>query len=267
MLGNQDFQGDLANQSILEGTPVYDVNGDKVGEVSDRGLQRNALMVHKGLIFPKELYVPLNAIRGRDANGVYLNVAKGDINSQNWDQPPTETTATTGMAANRMSDTANTATAGTAANDVAIPVREEHLVADKQSQQIGDVRVHRGVTQERETIQAPVSHEEVYVERRAGDNSMPVGDDAFTEKDVDIPVMGEQLNVAKEGHVAGEVHLRKERVTEQQRASDTVRREHVHLDGRPDGVVQGDVPLDDDNTTNYGAGDTADTRDDTGLRP
>ena len=93
MLDNQGHMRDFADQQIMEGTPVYDVNGDKVGEVSDRGLQRQALIVHKGLIFPKDLYIPINAIRGRNADGVYLNVAKNDINSQNWSQPSEATGA------------------------------------------------------------------------------------------------------------------------------------------------------------------------------
>lgn len=53
MLDDQIVQGNLANQRIAEGTSVYDVNGDKVGEVNNRGLQRNALMVQKGLLFPR----------------------------------------------------------------------------------------------------------------------------------------------------------------------------------------------------------------------
>lgn len=201
------------------------MNNSKVGEVSDRGLQRNALIVHKGLIFTKELYVPLSAIRGRNADGIYLNVAKDEINSQNWDQPPADTTgAMSGSMTNAMATgAATTANSKDAVNDVNVPLRQEELVAEKQRQQIGDVHLHRDVTQERQTIQTPVTHEEVTIERRPGSDNMP-GDEPFTDRDTDIPVMGEQLSVAKETHTAEEVHLRKNRVTEQQRVSDTVRR-------------------------------------------
>jgi uncharacterized protein (TIGR02271 family) len=138
-------------------------------------------------------------------------------------------------------------------------VREEELVADKQRQQVGDVRVHRDVTQEQQTLQTPVTHEEVYVERRPGSDES-LGADAFTEKDIDVPVMGEQLNVAKEAHVAEEVRLRKERVTEQQRASDTVRREHVNIESNPDDVIQSR-----DNSA--GVNDTTDMRNDRNPMP
>ncbi len=236
MRDNQGLQNGMTDQPVLEGTPVYDVNGDKVGEVSERGMQGNALVVKKGVFFPKDLYIPLSAIRGRDADGLYLSVAKDEINTRNWDTPPTEGLTT----ANTVNTAATAATANTVAtsgaSDVAIPIREEELVAEKQRQQMGDVRVHREVTQERQTIQTPVTHEEVYVERRPG-NDQQLGADAFTEKDIDVPVMGEQLTAGKEAHVAEEVHLRKERVTNQQQVSGTVRREHVDIEGRPDEAI------------------------------
>ncbi|HZC05784.1 MAG TPA: DUF2382 domain-containing protein [Ktedonobacterales bacterium] len=266
MLDNQGLQGNFADQQIMEGTPVYDVNGDKVGEVSDRGLQRKALIVHKGLIFTKDLYVPLSAIRGQDADGVYLNLAKDDIKSQNWDQPPTESTGaapgfmTNSTATGAASTTTSTANTGATVNDVNIPLREEELVADKQRQQVGDVHLHRDVTQERQTIQAPVTHEEVTIERRPGSDNMS-GDDAFTDKDIDVPVMGEQLNVAKEAHVAEEVHLRKDRVTEQQQASDTVRRERLNVDGQPDSLIN------EADSADYGATDATNAPDNNNPLP
>lgn len=90
MLENQGQQRQAPDQRIMDGALVYDVNGVKVGSVGDRGLQRNALIVHKGIFFPKELYIPLSAVSGHDANGVYLNLPKDEINSHNWDTPPTE---------------------------------------------------------------------------------------------------------------------------------------------------------------------------------
>ena len=96
MLDNQGYQGDFLDQQIMAGTPVYDVHGDKVGEVSSIGQMRSALVVQKGFFFPKDLFIPLSAISGRKADGVYLNLTKSDINSQEWDKPPTD--AMTGMA-------------------------------------------------------------------------------------------------------------------------------------------------------------------------
>lgn len=231
MLDNQSFQGDFADQQIMAGTPVYDVNGDKVGEVSAPGVSRNALVVQKGFFFPKDLYIPFSAISGRNSDGVYLNLAKSDINSQEWDKPPTDVTSATSDAAM----TTGPATR-TTQEDVSIPVREEGLVARKDVEQTGNVHLHRGVTEERETISTPVSHEEVTLEHRPGSGQM-VGDDAFTERDIDIPVMGEQLHADKETFVAGETTVHKERVTNPETASGTVRREHLEVEGAHGDVV------------------------------
>lgn len=123
------------------------------------------------------------------------------------------------------------------ARDIRVPVREEELIADKERRQVGDVRVHREVEEQPETIAAPVTHEEVIVERTPGTNA-PVGEDAFTDKDIDVPVMGESLNVSKQARNTEDVHLRKQRVTEQERASGNVRRERVDIEGNPDDVIR-----------------------------
>jgi uncharacterized protein (TIGR02271 family) len=231
MLDNQGYQGEFADQQVMAGTPVYDVNGDKVGEVSSSGMMRNALVVQKGFFFPKDLYIPLSAISGRKSDGIYLNLAKSDINSQEWDKPPTEVTSATSA-----TTSASTMANRTTQEDVNVPVREEGLVARKNVEQTGNVHIHRGVTEERETIVAPVSHEEVTLEHRAGTGQV-VGDDAFTERDIDIPVMGEQLHADKETYVVGETSVRKERVTNPESVSGTVRREHLDIEGEPGTVI------------------------------
>jgi uncharacterized protein (TIGR02271 family) len=126
--------------------------------------------------------------------------------------------------------------------DITVPLREETLTANRTREQIGNVRVHRYVVQENETIEAPVSHEEVTIEHVAR-TDLPVGADVFTDKDVDVPVMGERLTLGKQTHVAEEVHIHKRLVTEQQHASDTVRREQIRVEGNAEDVeTRGTIP-------------------------
>ncbi len=289
MLDNRGMDPNLTGLQFIEGTPVYDINGDKVGEVSEHGVQAGRLVIHKGLFFPKDIYVPLSAMRGADANGVYLNLSKEDINNRDWDNPGAATTdattasdiapANTGRWADTGTSTgpamANDTSSGfvgggvpptpTREGDVAVPVREEELLATKERGEAGRMHVHRDVVEEQQTVSAPVSHEEVRVERNPVSGAAPVGDDAFTERDIDVPVMGEQLNVEKQARTAEEVHLHKDRVTEQQQASDTVRRERVNITG-DDNLVEDQGATGD---TRLNRGLTNDTAaDDTGtLRP
>ncbi len=279
-MNSSGMQGNLAGQPIVEGTTVYDAGGEKVGTVSDHNVQGGYVVVHKGWLFPRDVYVPLNAIGRTGADGVYLNMYKDDLKNQNWDTPPVgATTATdtgayadsgmgTGMTTGIASST--NATAAQARNDIAgamprgdpgfgghttpvggddlaVPIREEELLARKERGEAGRVHVHKETIEEPQSIDVPVTHEEMRVERVPveGAGTPYLGPDAFQDKDIDVPVMGEQVNVEKQARVGEELHLHKREVTENQRYSDTVRRERVDVEGLDQ---EGDTPIDNADT-------------------
>ena len=74
--------------SIVEGTTVYDSQGEKVGAVSLPTMQGNYLVVEKGWLFTHELYIPLTSIRTQDANGIYLTLTKEELKHDQWKVPP-----------------------------------------------------------------------------------------------------------------------------------------------------------------------------------
>jgi len=153
----------------------------------------------------------------------------------------TNTTQTTGYQTQPNYQTGTT-DAGTYERDVTIPVREEDLVAEKRRQEQGRVHVHKDVIEEQETVNVPVQHEEVRVERVpfSGTADTTATDDAFVERDIDMPLMGEDVVVGKRVEGVEEVRIRKDTVTENRQVSDTVRKERVVVDG-----------VEDDDTTNY----------------
>ena len=53
---------------------------------------------------------------------------------------------------------------------------------------------------------------------------------AFEEGTIRIPLRGEEVVVRKEAVVTGEVVINKERTTERQEITDTVRTQHVEVD-------------------------------------
>ena len=67
----------------VEGAEVFDVNGEKVGTVSEHGVQDSCLVVHHGL-FRQDVYVPLETIGEGDEQGVYLKVTKDRALEQDW---------------------------------------------------------------------------------------------------------------------------------------------------------------------------------------
>jgi len=122
---------------------------------------------------------------------------------------------------------------GTGAVDIRVPVVEEQLVVEKRQTELGQVHLHKEVTEEQRTVSVPVSREEVTVERVPLD--MPVdaasAPDAFAGTEVEMTMQRETPVVDKKVRAVEEVRLHKDVVNEQQQVSDTVRKERVVVEG------------------------------------
>lgn len=115
-------------------------------------------------------------------------------------------------------------------------VHEERLHATTTPVQAGEVHVRKEVHTEHQTLNVPVTREEVVVERR------PVSGHASTSdlrpgEEIRIPVKEERVHVSKEAVVKEEVSVGKRKVTETEQVSADVRKEEVHVE------KQGDVEV------------------------
>lgn len=257
------------DQTFIEGTTVYDANGDKVGTIHDVDAQGGYLVVEKGLLFKKDLYIPVDAVTRRDDDGVYLRYTKDELDQPSFQAPPVADT-TMGRTAGSTSPTwndnreaaaqgyyTNTGTADTvpgsttdasgattwrgsttdqATGDIEMAVYEEELVAGTRSVEEGRVRVHKDVVEEEQTVNVPLQRERVTVDRvpLSGDMSATAPEDAFTKRDIDVPVMGEEPVVNKQVRGVEEVRIHKDAVTDDRQVGDTVRKERVVTDGVDD---------------------------------
>jgi uncharacterized protein (TIGR02271 family) len=126
-------------------------------------------------------------------------------------------------------------------------LREEQLQAEKQRVQSGEVRLHKDVVTEQQSINVPVTHEEVVIERRPASgeavDTTPIGEG----ETIRVPVSEEQVNVTKTPVVTGEVSVGKRAVEETQQVTDTVKREEARLESAGDAPVRG-AGADVDNT-------------------
>lgn len=232
-LGDQGALGGTMNtQQFMEGTPVYDMSGAKVGTVSEHGVQDNSLVIHHGLL-RDDVYIPLSVIDSSDTDGIYLTISKDDALNGGALGMSADTMSATGGTLATPQQTTVTNQTDIETDQINVPVRQEELVVGKQQEEVGRVHLHKDVIEEQETITEPVTREEVRVERVPvqGQYSGDIGADAFTEKDIDVPVMGEELVAGKRTVVNEEVRVSKQAVTENQQVSDTVRKERVVVDG------------------------------------
>ncbi|SRR5690606_18884916 len=256
---------DLTNFVPQNGMDVIGADGEKVGEVD--AVERDYFIVRKGFFFPQDHYIPMTAISSYDEDGkVYLNVTKDEALEQEWGNPPTgyaETGAVEGGAANYgqgtvddefrtaadVDRTANVDTdyAATAQDldtgavvdrDVhtdtdreTVDVVEEELSARTRPVERGEVHVHKDVVEEQQTLEVPVTEEEVEVTRRRVDRPVTDADHAFEEGTIEVPLRGEEVEVEKRARVVEEIDIDKSARTHNEQVSDTVRHEEVHVDG------------------------------------
>jgi uncharacterized protein (TIGR02271 family) len=120
-----------------------------------------------------------------------------------------------------------------------IQLREEQLRARKQTVQAGEVRVGKEVVTETQSIDVPVSHDELVIERhpvQAGTAAQgTIGQDS---QDIRVPLNREEVTLQKQAVVREEVEVGKRSVTETQHLSDTVRHEEARIENTGDVHVE-----------------------------
>lgn len=68
------------------GTTVYGSDGEKVGDVAE--IQSEYIVIEKGFIFTKDLFIPMTTIASQDADGVRLSMTKNEVENHDWSTPP-----------------------------------------------------------------------------------------------------------------------------------------------------------------------------------
>ena len=119
-----------------------------------------------------------------------------------------------------------------------IELREEELRAEKQRVQGGEVRLRKEVVEEKKTIEVPVTHEEVVIEKHSVQGRRPADGQIGDDDEIRIPLMEEKVRVEKTPVVREEVNLKKRQVQDTERVSDTVKREEAWVDSTGDARVQ-----------------------------
>lgn len=146
-----------------------------------------------------------------------------------------------------------------------IEVREETLGARTHEVDRGAVRVDKHVVEEQQTLDVPVTEEEVHIERRAVDR--PADSIDLDEASYEIPLRGEEVELTRDARVVEEIDIDKTAREHTESVSGTVRREEVEIDNDVDmnaGSVRrdGDQSYDDDRGLLEKAKDALDPNDD-----
>jgi uncharacterized protein (TIGR02271 family) len=219
---------DTYTTQIEPGTSVYGSDDEKIGEVAE--VSNDYFVIEKGFIFTTDLFVPMSAISGVDDDGVRLSMTKDQVESSDWSEAPIAGAAydtDDTYVADRTDDT-YVGTDTDVTDSDRLERGEERLTVDKTTEQAGSVRVGKHVEEDVQSVDVPVTREEVTIDRQSVDR--PASGDAFTEDSIDVPVYEERVDVDKEARVVEELEVGKTATTDTAHVEETVRREEFDID-------------------------------------
>jgi uncharacterized protein (TIGR02271 family) len=181
----------------------------------------------------------MSAITTVDEDGVRLSMTKDQVENSDWSEAPAAGTSHDSDDTYVAGRTDDTYAAGTTGDSYAgtdagltdgdrLERREERLTVDKTSEQAGSVRVGKHVEEDVQSVDVPVTREEVTIDRQSVDR--PASGDAFTEDSIDVPVYEERVDVDKEARVVEELEVGKTATTDTAHVEETVRREEFDID-------------------------------------
>jgi len=134
----------------------------------------------------------------------------------------------------------NTNIAMDAEREERLRLHEEKHNVDKERYQAGEVNVSKHVVEDTQTVEVPVTREEVYIERRAVTEETAAGEVFDDGENIHIPVMEERIEVTKRPVVSEEIIVGKHEVHDTETVSERVRREEADID-RTDDVLDAQV--------------------------
>jgi len=226
------------SEQLYQGMDVYDANHQKIGtvdEILDAAADTASasgggyVRVPTGFLgMGREHHIPFSAIRSVEGERVYVNFPKHHLDELGYGEAPTfmDQRIDSDRRPDRLEASRH------------LRLREEELVARKQSVETGRVRLGKEIVSEERTLEVPVTREEVTIERRPIErrpSDKPIEEAGRT---IEVPVRAERIEIEKQPVVYEEVGVRKNQVTQTERVSGTVRREEARINRAGDVSVR-----------------------------
>jgi uncharacterized protein (TIGR02271 family) len=194
-------------------------SGDEdLGEVQETG--QNYVLVQRGIINKEKFYIPKDMVESYDGDVLRFSISEDDAKSRFLrDSPPSSSSsANEGLAAARK------------AEETTVPITEERLDASKR-ESTREATITKEPVTETKTVEVPVTHEEISVERRPASGSTTAERPVQSKTETKVPLKQEEVQVTKQPYVKEEVSVKKKPVTETRTVSEQVTSEKVNIKG------------------------------------
>ena len=187
------------------------------GEVQEVG--QHYILTQKGIVNKEKFYIPKYLAQGYDGHTLWFNASEDDLKGWRRDSPP------------EYNDYSKYKTSELPADiETRIPVIEERLQVSKRASTDEATITKEPVTETR-TVEVPVTHEEMTVERRPASGASSESPSS-TKTEIKVPLSKEEVEVTKEPYVKEEVVIKKEPVTETKTVTESVTSERVDVEGK-----------------------------------
>ncbi len=193
------------------------LNDKDFGEVQE--VSNGYVFVQKGIINKDKFFIPQEKVESYDGDilrfGISLDEVKSTYQGETYpDSSPNPT---------------DLSFKTTEREETTIPITEDKLDVTKRVEENHATITKEPIT-ETKTVEVPVIHEEVSIERR-----QPTGDRTYTDQkpvtsneDIEIPLKREEVEVTKTPYVKEEVVIKKKPITETKEVTEDVTSERVN---------------------------------------
>ena len=204
-------------------------NDEDLGEVQEVG--DTYILVQKGLINKEKFYIPQNEVESYDGDILRFRLSEEDIKSKYLqDSPPLLSSAhsTNGIEENQAKQEESESSH--------VPLIEENLNISKREVTYKEATLIKEPVTEMKTVEVPVTHEELIVERRPPTEATTSQDElkspVTTKEEIKIPLKKEEIEVKKEPYVKEEIVIKKRRVAETKTITEEVKSESYNNERR-----------------------------------
>jgi len=190
-------------------------NDEDLGEVQEVG--QDYVLVQRGMINKDKFYIPKDVVESYDGDVLRFSISEEDAKSRFLGDSPPPTPENEGLSAARKAEETTT-----------VPITEERLNASKR-ESTREATITKEPVTETKTVEVPVTHEEISVEKRPAGGSTTAERPVQSKTETKVPLKREEVQVTKQHYVKDEVSVKKKPVTETRTVTDKVTSEKVKV--------------------------------------
>jgi uncharacterized protein (TIGR02271 family) len=202
-------------------------NDEDLGKVQEVG--DTYVLVQKGLISKEKFYIPQSEVEGYDGDVLRFKISEDDIRSKYLgDMPPSVSSS---VDDNTNNNEEENIAKQEESESTRVPLVEEKLNVSKREVTYKEATLIKEPVTETKTVEVPVTHEELIVERRppteATTSEKELKPPVTSREEIKIPLKKEEFEVKKEPYVKEEAVIKKKRVEERKTITEDVKSEKL----------------------------------------